>query len=154
MHLAYPHSLHDDRYLSVVLSMIKELFPLDAAPVFSHLLRVKFPTGPLYRYVFNRFEQMKGEEGPGPVKDRAKEGVVWWVGMMFRHKRLGYVGLVLGWEEARKYDGERLRFLGLDRLPKELEQPYYKVITDSGQLMGKFPPNLTIELILIHCLQM
>lgn len=119
------------RYTTNITTAINSRFPLDATPILSYLTTHAFPTGYVHTSLSDAAKQIKDNEGPGPAKDRKKEGVQCWVGMMFRHKQYGYVGLVLAWDgECKAREG-----LNVDDLSRGRRQPFYSVLTYDGELM-------------------
>lgn len=142
--LARPTAPDCIQYTNAITTVIRSQFPLDTTPVLSYLTTHAFPSGPIHTRLSDAAIEIKDDEGPGPAKDRAKEGVEWWVGMMFRHKRYGYVGLVLGWDGECKAGDEWIRAQNVDDLPRGRGQPFYKVVTDNGQSMCECLSNVAI----------
>ncbi|KAF8593988.1 hypothetical protein BDV93DRAFT_565925 [Ceratobasidium sp. AG-I] len=140
--LARPTAPDVTRYTTAITTVIKSQFPLDTTPILSYLTTHAFPTGPVHTRLADAASEIKDDEGPGPVKEREKEGVKWWVGMMFRHKRYNYVGLVLGWDGECKAGDDWIRALRVDDLPRGRGQPFYRVVTDSGESMYVAEENM------------
>uniref|UniRef100_A0A1I8H868 YccV-like domain-containing protein n=1 Tax=Macrostomum lignano TaxID=282301 RepID=A0A1I8H868_9PLAT len=62
----------------------------------------------------------------------AKQQPVHPVGAVFRHRRFGYTGVVRGWDPTCLATEEWIRTMGVDRLPRGRDQPFYRVLVEDG----------------------
>jgi len=54
------------------------------------------------------------------------------VGTVVKHTRAGYVGVVVGWDDACQRPQEWCQLMGVDSLPRGRAQPFYEVLVASG----------------------
>ncbi|CAE6344516.1 unnamed protein product [Rhizoctonia solani] len=129
--IARPEAADASRFIGGIMSVVKEYFPLDNEPVLARalcqlLLRDPHQSiGFQLRHVVERLKQDFIEvNGRGPVQ--------WWVGLVFRHRKFGYVGLVLGWDKECRADAEWIEAMGVNQLPRGRDQPFYSVVGEDG----------------------
>ncbi|KAG8752907.1 hypothetical protein FRC11_007898, partial [Ceratobasidium sp. 423] len=129
--IAHPEAVEASRFIAGIKNVVEEYFPLDIEPVLSRALAQQLTrdphqsTGFQLRYVVDILKQHYVEvNGRGPVK--------WWVGLVFRHIKFGYMGLVTGWDKECKADEEWIEAVGVNQLPRGRHQPFYDVIGEDG----------------------
>ncbi|KAG9086376.1 hypothetical protein FRC06_003119 [Ceratobasidium sp. 370] len=131
--IARPQAADAARFVSGVVSVVKEQFPLDAEPVLSQLLTIfdRDPGRAGGMHLRNSIVRLR--DASVDVKTRTREGVPrWWVGMVFRHAKFRYVGVILGWDEVCAAGEEWILEAGVDRLPRGRNQPFYTVSAEDG----------------------
>ncbi|KAG8742202.1 hypothetical protein FRC10_001898 [Ceratobasidium sp. 414] len=131
--VARPQAADAARFVSGVVSVIKEQFPLDVEPVLAQLLTI-FDRDPDHGGgVQLRNSIARLHDTSVDVKARAREGVPrWWVGMVFRHAKFRYVGVIMGWDEECAAGEEWILQARVERLPKGRNQPFYTVLAADG----------------------
>ncbi|KAJ1311868.1 hypothetical protein OPQ81_010327 [Rhizoctonia solani] len=129
--LARPEAADASRFIGGIMSVVKEYFPLDTEPVLSRTLAELLTRDPhqsigfQLRHVVARLKQEYIEiNGRGEVK--------WWVGLVFRHAKFGYMGLVTGWDKECNADEDWIQAVGVNQLPRGRHQPFYSVIGEDG----------------------
>jgi F-box protein 21 len=132
--ISRPQAADATRFITGVISVVKEQFPLDTEPVLaqalSHILGQNShqTIGIQLRSAIGR---LRGDAIE--VKRRTKKGTPrWWVGLVFRHAKFNYVGVVLGWDEECAANEEWVRDAGVDLLPRGRKQPFYTVLAADG----------------------
>lgn len=60
----------------------------------------------------------------GPSHDT----VLYKVGSVFRHRRYGYEGMIVGWDTRCEKDEAWISHMGVDQLPGGKEQSFYHVV--------------------------
>ncbi|KAG8717550.1 hypothetical protein FRC09_014101 [Ceratobasidium sp. 395] len=129
--IARPQSADAARFIAPIVSVAKEQFPLDGDTVLPQLLSmiVERDAGRTFAVHFRtalgilRMSDVK-------VKSRTKER--WWVGMVFRHARYNYVGVILGWDSECAATEQWIREAEVDTLPRGRMQPFYNVLAADG----------------------
>ena len=58
----------------------------------------------------------------------ADGSLLFYVGQIIRHKRYNYRGVITGWDLKCEADVEWIRQMGVDKLPRGRDQPFYKVL--------------------------
>ncbi|KAH7345414.1 hypothetical protein B0J17DRAFT_639794 [Rhizoctonia solani] len=129
--IARPEAADASRFIGGIMSVVKEYFPLDTEPVLSRALGQLLTRDPhqsvgfQLRHSVNRLKQDYTEvNGRGPVQ--------WWVGLVFRHRKFGYMGLVTGWDKECKADEDWIQAVGVNELPRGRHQPFYSVVGEDG----------------------
>ncbi|CAE6476624.1 unnamed protein product [Rhizoctonia solani] len=129
--IARPEAADASRFIGGIMSVVKEYFPLDTEPVLSRALGQLLTRDPhqsigfQLRHVVDRLKQEFIEvNGRGPVQ--------WWVGLVFRHRKFGYMGLVTGWDKECKADEDWIQAVGVNQLPRGRHQPFYSVVGEDG----------------------
>ncbi|CAE6512900.1 unnamed protein product [Rhizoctonia solani] len=129
--IARPEAADVSRFIGGIMSVVKEYFPLDTEPVLARALCQRLTRDPhlsvgfQLRHVVDRLKQDFVEvNGRGPVQ--------WWVGLVFRHRKFGYMGLVTGWDKECKADEDWIQAVGVNQLPRGRAQPFYSVVGEDG----------------------
>lgn len=58
-----------------------------------------------------------------------KMGVAFTIGTHFQHKRYGYEGVVVSWDDRCGAEERWIEQMGVDELPRGREQPFYRVVS-------------------------
>jgi F-box protein 21 len=132
--LARPEAADAARFIDGVASVIKDQFPLDTEPILDQLLPVVFEkSGHRVILMHLRNAVARLRDDIPDLKARVQENVPrWWVGMVFRHARLGYVGVVIGWDEECAAGDEWILEARVYELSRGREQPFYTVLAADG----------------------
>ncbi|KAG9119813.1 hypothetical protein FRC07_004968 [Ceratobasidium sp. 392] len=129
--VARPQAADATRFIAGVISVVKEQFPLDADTVLERLSSLIFNQEPA-RAVGIHLRNALGMLRSAPVNVNKRTKERWWVGMMFRHARYNYVGVILGWDAECAASEEWMREAGVDELPRGRKQPFYNVLAADG----------------------
>ena len=84
-----------------------------------------------YKHYVNKCRAIRRrDEEPKRARDRAGENarVRYKVGQVFRHRRYGYVAAITGWDSECLSGEVWIRQMGVDRLPRGRDQPFYRVL--------------------------
>ncbi|KAG8680005.1 hypothetical protein FRC08_016601 [Ceratobasidium sp. 394] len=131
--VARPQAADAARFVAAIVSVVKEQFPLDAQVVLPQLLTIldRDPGRAGGMHLRNSIAHLR--DSSVDVKRRVREGVPrWWVGMVFRHAKFRYVGVILGWDAECAAAEEWILEAGVDRLPRGRSQPFYTVSAADG----------------------
>ncbi|KAF8741749.1 Hemimethylated DNA-binding protein YccV like, partial [Rhizoctonia solani] len=129
--IARPEAADASRFIGGIMSVVKEYFPLDTEPVLARALCGLLMRDPhqsigfQLRHVVDRLKQEH-------IVMKGRGSVQWWVGLVFRHRKFGYIGLVLGWDRECRADEDWVVAVGVDQLPRGRHQPFYSVIGEDG----------------------
>ncbi|KAK4556424.1 hypothetical protein LTR86_006568 [Recurvomyces mirabilis] len=67
------------------------------------------------------------------------------IGTVFRHRRYGYEGVVVGWDTKCSAEPRWIEQMGVDRLPRGREQPFYNVVAADKSI--RYVAEENIELV-------
>jgi F-box protein 21 len=65
---------------------------------------------------------------PGRDRSGKNAAIKYKVGQVFQHKRYGYIAAITGWDPECSSSELWIRQMGVDRLPKGRQQPFYHVL--------------------------
>jgi F-box protein 21 len=72
----------------------------------------------------------RNDEWKGWARDRSGKSAVvkYKIGQVFRHRRYEYIAVIISWDPECSSDELWIRQMGVDRLPKGRQQPFYHVL--------------------------
>ncbi|QRV90547.1 hemimethylated DNA-binding domain protein [Ceratobasidium sp. AG-Ba] len=129
-----PQAADAARFVGGVVSVIKEQFPLDTEPVLSRLLEfvsdsnVGVTNPEIGMHLRNSIARLRDPS----VEVKKRKNEKYWIGMIFRHAKFNYVGVILGWDEVCKAEERWMIEAGVDALPRGRGQPFYTVLAKDG----------------------
>ncbi|KAM3937060.1 F-box only protein 21 [Leptodactylus fuscus] len=86
----------------------------------------------LVQHTLEHIEKRKGDRGL-TVKHRPSEKeVLYSVGLIVRHKRYGYCGVIVGWDPMCMMPPDWDEDFRLPQLPEEAPQPFYSILFEDG----------------------
>ncbi|KAI9884872.1 MAG: hypothetical protein M1823_003354 [Watsoniomyces obsoletus] len=128
---------------------IKGEFPEDAILLRKHMMGAFQSTVHSRRLIASATE-MVAEDGrirdQHPRSDaQINVAVLYRVGQMFRHRRYGYIAVIVGWDEVCKANEAWVRRMDVDNLPGGRTQSFYHVIGEDKS--ARYVAQENIELI-------
>ncbi|GJJ09622.1 hypothetical protein Clacol_003845 [Clathrus columnatus] len=116
--------------------LVRHLFdgsegPLDRLVTLKHSLRPHLPLGA--QEELDDCLQAYVRPSKSFPRNKGRINIGYYVGMLFRHKRYDYVGLIQGWDYRCEMSGEWITRMRVDELPHGREQPFYDTYTRDGQ---------------------
>lgn len=92
--------------MSEVVALSRDRFPLHTEPVLAQGLATildQTPDPSIGTHLRTEIDRLRKDEVY--VNQRKQEGgPLWWVGMVFRHRSEGYVGVMIDWDEANEVE--------------------------------------------------
>ncbi|CUA68580.1 F-box only protein 21 [Mus musculus] [Rhizoctonia solani] len=140
--VARPEAADASRFIGGIMSVVKEYFPLDTEPVLARALCERLTRDPhqsvgfQLRHVVDRLKQ-------GFVEVNGRGSVQWWVGLVFRHRKFGYMGLVTGWDKECRAEEDWIQAVGVNELHRGRHQPFYAVLGEDGGTRYVAEENIT-----------
>ncbi|CAE6415808.1 unnamed protein product [Rhizoctonia solani] len=130
--IARPEAADASRFIGGIKRVVEEYFPLDAEPILSRALAQLFTRDP-HQSVGFQLRRIAERLKENYVEVNGRGSVKWWVGLVFRHIKFGYVGLVTGWNKECKASEEWIEAVGVNQLPRGRHQPFYDVTGEDGE---------------------
>jgi F-box protein 21 len=140
------HAMYAAAWASVLVPKRIGLQPFeDAAPLMQGFLENSiYDVGLIEKYIlplcvgnpeYNRYMNecravRRSDEMKRRGRDRSGKNAVitYKVGQVFQHKRYGYLAAIIGWDPECSSSELWIRQMGVDRLPKGRQQPFYHVL--------------------------
>jgi F-box protein 21 len=119
------------QYIPYILEHFQQHSPWDVSLIESHILPLfyGFPEyGKLREMIWEIRQGDKQERGVVRRDAKTRESVVYSVGQVFRHKRYGYEGVIVGWDTCCDAGETWINQMGVDELGRGRTQSFYHVL--------------------------
>jgi F-box protein 21 len=122
--------LHPPQHVALLMQAFLENSTYDVGLIEKYILPLYVGIPDYTRYVnecrvVRRNDEMKR---PGRGRSGKNAAVKYKVGQVFQHKRYGYIAAITGWDPECSSSELWIRQMGVDRLPKGRQQPFYHVL--------------------------
>ncbi|KAF8632957.1 hypothetical protein AX15_001559 [Amanita polypyramis BW_CC] len=121
-------------FLRVLVESFRGLTILDCSTFILNKL-APMVSQPYRDLLEQRCDPIKNEEAIVAGIRRTRLGSVtvrYFVGMVIRHIRYGFVGCIIGWDFTCRAPEEWIKRMNVDQLKKGRKQPFYRIIVDDG----------------------
>ncbi|EGN93128.1 hypothetical protein SERLA73DRAFT_78970 [Serpula lacrymans var. lacrymans S7.3] len=127
---------NDDGMVSNIIHQVTDYsFPLDICAVLVGSLAPSLNSATRQLLITHCGELLRSEENASTsIKLRSQQvkNIKFFVGMMFKHIKLAYVGCIIGWAPTCMASEDWIIQGGVDAFPRGRHQPFYTVIFDNS----------------------
>ncbi|XP_044146683.1 LOW QUALITY PROTEIN: F-box only protein 21 [Bufo gargarizans] len=96
----------------------------------------------LVQHTLEHIERRKEDFGPNVRRRSSEKEVCYSVGLLVRHKRYDYRGVIFGWDPVCMMPPDWIEILSVHQLPQGASQPFYNVLLDDGSYSYVAQENL------------
>jgi F-box protein 21 len=116
--------------VALLMQAFLENSTYDVGLIEKYILPLCVGTREYNRYVHECRAVRRGDEMQRRGRDRSGKNAVikYKVGQVFQHKRYDYIAVITGWDPECSSSEPWIRQMGVDRLPKGRQQPFYHVL--------------------------
>ncbi|KAM4053309.1 F-box only protein 21 [Anomaloglossus baeobatrachus] len=96
----------------------------------------------LVQHTLEHIERRKEDSGPHVKLRSSEKEVCFSVGLLVRHKRYGYTGVIFGWDPVCMMPPDWIENLSVHQLPQGANQPFYSILLEDGSCSYVAQENL------------
>ncbi|XP_069816848.1 F-box only protein 21 isoform X1 [Dendropsophus ebraccatus] len=96
----------------------------------------------LVQHTLEHIERRKEDSGPNVKLRSSEKDVCYTVGLIVRHRRYDYRGVIFGWDPVCMMPPDWIENLSVHQLPQGANQPFYSILLDDGSCSYVAQENL------------
>ncbi|XP_073416736.1 F-box only protein 21 isoform X1 [Dendrobates tinctorius] len=96
----------------------------------------------LVQHTLEHIERRKEDSGPHVKLRSSEKEVCYSVGLLVRHKRYSYSGVIFGWDPVCMMPPDWIENLSVHHLPQGANQPFYSILLEDGSCSYVAQENL------------
>ncbi|KAG8597862.1 hypothetical protein GDO81_002412 [Engystomops pustulosus] len=96
----------------------------------------------LVQHTLEHIERRREDSGPNVKLRSSEKEVCYSVGLLVRHKRYGYSGVIFGWDPVCMMPPDWIENLSVHQLPQGANQPFYSILLEDGSCSYVAQENL------------
>ncbi|XP_075691364.1 F-box only protein 21 isoform X2 [Rhinoderma darwinii] len=96
----------------------------------------------LVQHTLEHIERRKEDSGPNVKLRSSEKAVSYSVGLIARHKRYAYNGVIFGWDPVCMMPPDWIENLSVHQLPQGANQPFYSILLEDGSCSYVAQENL------------